>query len=150
LVAKPSLVLSLPTTTVSNCTAVTAQKNKTDIFGSFVEKEGLEELVKRYRNITSSRDFVTWEEEDAFLLVRPPFLPSTSTYKNISDDDDEFLNNEEDPPLPFAEVLDRVAAELFLGVERIAKWYVDFVGNLFWMVQQVRDLFIFIPLGKKL
>jgi hypothetical protein len=45
-VAKPSLVLSLPTTTVSNCTAaVTAQKKK-KIIGSFVEKINLEEYFE--------------------------------------------------------------------------------------------------------
>jgi hypothetical protein len=148
-VAKPSLVLSLPSaTTVSNSTRTITthhqKKKKKKIIGSFAEnkfnlEDCLEELVLRYRNVTSSHDvLVNWEEDSGLLLVRPPFssfFPS-STDKNsmIPDSDEEvqFLwkknnkNNKHSNPLPFAEVLDQIVAELFLGAERLAKWNDDF------------------------
>jgi hypothetical protein len=97
-VAKPSLVLSLPSaTTVSNSTRTITHhhQKKKKIIGSFVEnkfnlEDRLEELVLRYRNVTSSHDVLVNWEEDSVLLVRPSFsfFPS-STEKNMIPDSDE-------------------------------------------------------------
>jgi hypothetical protein len=147
-VAKPSLVLSLPTTTVSNSTRTITNhhQKKKKIIGLFVEninlEDCLEDLALRYRNVTSSRNVLV-NREDTFLSIRPsfPFFPSTDKY--ILDGDEEeffFTNNNHSNPLPFAEVLDRISAALFDGVERVAEWNDDFFGNLFWRIQQVGDV----------
>jgi hypothetical protein len=132
-VVQPSLVLSLPTTD-------TAQTKKMIIGYHDVEEEkkfNLEDRLEEeeedlfvppfYVNITLSNDFVTWE--DAFLVAGRPVLKN---FKNILLDIEDFSK-----PLPFAEDLDRIAAELFLGGERFAKWIDDFVVTLVWTVHQV-------------
>jgi hypothetical protein len=133
-VVQPSLVLSMPTTD-------TAQTKKMIIGYHDVEEEKKFNLDDRleeeeedllfvppfYVNITLNNDFVTWE--DAFLVAGRPVLKN---FKNILLDIEDFSK-----PLPFAEDLDRIAAELFLGGERFAKWIDDFVVTLVWTVHQV-------------
>jgi hypothetical protein len=134
-VVQPSLVLSMPTTD-------TAQTKKMIIGYHDVEEEKKFNLDDRleeeeedllfvppfYVNITLNNDFVTWE--DAFLVAGRPVLKN---FKNILLDIEDFSK-----PLPFAKDLDRIAAELFLGGERLAaKWIEDFVVILVWTVHQV-------------
>jgi hypothetical protein len=79
---------------------------------------------------------------DTFPLVRP-FLPIS--YKNISDsslwrsDEQLFLR----PSLPFAaRFLDRVAAEMYLGVERFVEWNFDSFVTLLWNAAEVSSNFV--------
>jgi len=121
-----SLVLKLPTITTT--TIIQKMKNITE--SSFVEKFNLldeedclvEDLVK-YTNSTPTTHRVV-NLEDTFHLVRP-FLPIYYN-KNISDrivwlsDEEVFLR-----PMPYASILDGIAAELYHGIERLAKWNGD-------------------------
>jgi hypothetical protein len=78
---------------------------------------------------------------DTFPLVRP-FSPIS--YKNISDSSlwrsDEHLR----PSLPFAaRILDRVVAEMYLGVERFVEWHFDsFLVTLLWNAAEVSCDFV--------
>jgi hypothetical protein len=133
-VVQPSLVLSLPTTDT------TTQKKK--IIG-FVEemKFNLEDCLEEedlvppfYANMTlRNHDLITSWEQDTFLVVGYPVLP---IYRNISHDEESLKH------LPFAQVLDRIAADLFLGGERFAKWILDdFVVALVRNVHQVCSIY---------
>jgi hypothetical protein len=134
-VVQPSLVLSLPTTDT------TTQKKK--IIGFVEEKKfNLEDRLEEedlvppfYANMTlRNQDFVTSWEQDTFLVVGYPVLP---IYRNISHDE-EYLKH-----LPFAQVLDRIAADLFVGGEKFAKWILDdFVVALVWNGYQVCSIYL--------
>jgi hypothetical protein len=131
----PSLVLSLPTTV----STITTQKKK-NIAGSFlvkkinlVEEDCLVEDLVYWTNATAPSHYdAVVRTSDTFPLVRP-FLPIS--YKNISDsslwrsDEHLFLS----PSLPFAaRILDRVVAEMYLGVERFVERIYDSFVTLLW------------------
>jgi hypothetical protein len=135
-VVQPSLVLSMPTTDTAQTKKMiigyhdVEEEKKFNLEDRLEEEEEEGDLVPPfYVNITLSNDFVTWE--DAFLVAGRPVLKNFN--KNILLDIEDFSK-----PLPFAEDLDRIAAELFLGGERLAaKWIEDFVVILVWTVHQV-------------
>jgi hypothetical protein len=134
-VVQPSLVLSMPTTDTAQTKKMiigyhdVEEEKKFNLEDRLEEEEEEGDLVPPfYVNITLSNDFVTWE--DAFLVAGRPVLKNFN--KNILLDIEDFSK-----PPPFAEDLDRIAAELFLGGERFAKWIDDFVVTLVWTVHQV-------------